>query len=57
MNVDEINILQRLENICSRLKDRKPSEKITNNIKKEAKQNFDQELERLLEKSKIILED
>lgn len=57
MNVDEINILQRLENICSRLKDKKPQEKVTNNIKKEAKQNFDQELERLLEKSRIILED
>lgn len=57
MNLDEINILQRLENIYNKLKDKKLTERSTNNIKEEAKQNFDQELERLLEKSKLILED
>lgn len=57
MNLEEINILQRLENIYNRLKDKKTTEKSASNIKEEAKQNFDQELERLLEKSKLILED
>lgn len=57
MNLDEINILQRLENIYNKLKDKRTTEKLTSNIKEEAKQNFDQELERLLEKSKLILED
>lgn len=57
MNLDEINVLQRLENIYNKLKDKKLTERSTNNIKEEAKQNFDQELERLLEKSKLILED
>lgn len=57
MNLDEINILQRLENIYNKLKDKKSTEKLASNIKEEAKQNFDQELERLLEKSKLILED